>query len=75
MPPIKTLVNNAAEWVNTVFGVRKASLLRCLCVAAGVHVEWGGRLVGAEPDISGASAPRQSTPAHSHCVFSAAYSL
>lgn len=37
----------------------------------------GGGVVGGglEPDISGASAPRRSTPAHSHCVFSAAYSL
>lgn len=34
-----------------------------------------GGVGGLEPDISGASAPRRSTPAHSHCVFSAAYSL
>lgn len=50
----------------------------CLCVAVRLQAGEEGRVGaggGLEPDTSGASAPRQSTPAHSHCVFSAAYSL
>lgn len=66
------------------FGVGKASLSplsfsleKRVCVwppGFGKGMEGG---VGGEPepDISGASAPRRSTPAHSLCVFSAAYSL
>lgn len=85
---IKALVNNAAEWVNTVLVRgkplchRRRSLQRdSVCVWPPGFRLWGWWWVGrrgggeAEPDISGASAPRRSTPAHSHCVFSAAYSL
>lgn len=60
------------------FGVRKASLSPPSFSLEGCVCVWplGFRVGGEpEPDISGASAPRQSTPAHSHCVFSAAYSL
>jgi len=59
------------------FGVRKASLSPLSFFLEKRVCVWPPGFKGGEPepDISGASAPRRSTPAHSHCVFSAAYSL